>query len=88
MSEFGDREPEDAWHPQDSVAEQLRNLGQRIALLDGGPRPVGSPSALLDSITQRLRDSISMGFSDERKVTRLIQLIEDAALVRSRMEEP
>ena len=87
MSEFGDREPEDAWHPHDSIAEQLRNLGQRIALLDGQPRPLGNERALLDSLTQRIRDSISMGFSDERKVTRLIQLIEDVALVRSRMEE-
>jgi hypothetical protein len=85
MSEFGDREPEDAWHPHDSITEQLRNLGQRIALLDGEPRPLGSPSALLDSITQRIRASVSLGVSSERQVTRLIQLIEDVALVRSRL---
>lgn len=33
MSEFGDSEPEDAWHPDDPVPELLENLRRRILLL-------------------------------------------------------
>ena len=84
-STYGDAEPEDAWYPDDTLGEQLRNLGQRIALLDGKPRPLGSAHDMLASITQRIRDSIAGGLiADERSVTRLIQLIEDTALARSR----
>jgi len=33
MAEFGDSEPEDAWHPDDSVPELVDNLRRRIVLL-------------------------------------------------------
>jgi hypothetical protein len=32
-SEFGDSEPEDAWHPDDTIVEQLENIRRRIVLL-------------------------------------------------------
>ena len=31
--EFGDSEPEDAWHPDDPIPELLDNLRRRIILL-------------------------------------------------------
>jgi len=33
MSDFGDSEPEDAWHPDDPIPELLDNLRRRIILL-------------------------------------------------------
>lgn len=33
MTDFGDSEPEDGWHPDDSVLEQLDNIRRRIRLL-------------------------------------------------------
>jgi hypothetical protein len=33
MSDFGDSEPEDGWHPDDPVPELLDNLRRRILLL-------------------------------------------------------
>jgi len=30
---FGDSEPEDSWHPDDPVPEQLENLRRRLVLL-------------------------------------------------------
>lgn len=33
MSDFGDSEPEDAWHPDDPVPILLDNLRRRLALL-------------------------------------------------------
>jgi hypothetical protein len=30
---FGDSEPEDAWHPDDTIVEQLENIRRRIVLL-------------------------------------------------------
>ena len=86
MFSYGDREPEDAWDAGDSLGEHVHNLAQRIALLDGMDRPsAGNPSAVLDSITQRIRASIAVGISNERQATRLIQLIEDVALTRSQL---
>jgi hypothetical protein len=32
-SEFGDSEPEDGWHPDDTIVEQLENIRRRIVLL-------------------------------------------------------
>ena len=32
-SGFGDSEPEDSWHPDDTVEEQLENIRRRIVLL-------------------------------------------------------
>ena len=34
MSDFGDTEPEDAWHPDDHIALQVHNLLQRLDLLE------------------------------------------------------
>jgi hypothetical protein len=33
MTEFGDSEPEDSWHPDDPVPELLDNLRRRLLLL-------------------------------------------------------
>ena len=33
MSSFGDDEPEDAWHPDDPLAELLANLAKRLLLV-------------------------------------------------------
>ena len=42
MSQFED-EPEDYWHPDDPVAEQIRNLRLRLGLLFTGDAPIDSP---------------------------------------------
>jgi hypothetical protein len=44
-----DFEPEDAWDRDDAIVEQIRNLCDRIAALDGGP-----PGAGLDETQERL----------------------------------
>jgi hypothetical protein len=33
MTDFGDSEPEDSWHPDDPVPELLGNIVRRIVLL-------------------------------------------------------
>lgn len=38
MSDFGDSEPEDAWHPDDPIPEQLDNIRRRIILLVAAAR--------------------------------------------------
>lgn len=57
MSDFGDAEPEDAWHPDDELDEQLANLRRRVALL----------LAVQDRIRERLRQlAEDMEFVQER----------------------
>jgi len=36
LSEFGDYEPEDAWHPDDTIEDQVKNLRKRLEALDLG----------------------------------------------------
>jgi hypothetical protein len=38
MTEFGDSEPEDSWHPDDPVPELLDNLRRRLLLLIAAAR--------------------------------------------------
>jgi hypothetical protein len=38
VSDFGDSEPEDAWHPDDPIPEQLDNIRRRIILLVAAAR--------------------------------------------------
>lgn len=33
MTDFGDSEPEDSWHPDDPLPERLNNLRRRVILL-------------------------------------------------------
>lgn len=53
---FGDATPEDAWHPDDPVAELVANLERRAALLPGRGRrrwpddPADALEALADLV--------------------------------------
>ena len=86
MSDYGDDEPEDAWHPDDSIAEQVRNLARRMRLLDGGPEPRGTPVVVLDTIRERIIIVIKHRQKmNDRAIIRLIQLIEDAGFVSRRL---
>jgi len=42
MDDFGDSEPEDGWHPDDSVLEQLDNIRRRIRLLRDSVGPMAT----------------------------------------------
>lgn len=42
MTEFGDSEPEDAWHPDDPPRILLDNLRRRISLLRASFDPVAT----------------------------------------------
>lgn len=43
MTDFGDSEPEDAWHPDDPPRILLANLRRRLALLRAGLDAVATP---------------------------------------------
>lgn len=42
MTDFGDSEPEDSWHPDDPVPEQLDNLRRRLQLLRDSVGPMAT----------------------------------------------
>jgi hypothetical protein len=84
---FGDYEPEDAWHPDDSPGEQVENLRRRLILLlaaalagddDFELRDVLRLIAAFVAIT-RLRDLTG------RALLRADQLDEDIAFIRARL---
>lgn len=83
---FADFEPEDAWHPDDAVAELARNLGRRIALVDELPEPRGvSRAAVLGAIAHRLEQAQRRRNLNDRARLRLVQLEQDLAHARSRL---
>ena len=80
---FGDFEPEDAWQADDPVADQIRNLARRIALVDGDRRPPAT-AAGLDEIDRRIRDAYDRPISP-RNIVRLGLLLDDVGTVRARL---
>lgn len=86
MSGYGDAEPEDAWHPGDAPAEQIENLARRLTLVDGMPPPRGtSLRAVLEAIAHRADVAARRHRLTERDRLRLVQIVEDLELVRSRL---
>jgi len=82
---FGDTEPEDAWHPDDTVAEQLQNLVRRTELLTGRRlRLTGEPIDILDALRDTVRRARRKRLIG-REVVRADQLDEDIAHVFTRV---
>lgn len=84
--DFGDAEPEDAWHPDDSIVEQVENLIRRAELLLGHrlTRPGTDPESVLHALAHvvvRVRRRRPHG----RELLRVDQLDEDIEYVRSRL---
>jgi hypothetical protein len=85
---FGDDEPEDAWHPDDSLDELADNLRRRIELLDGEPTDEwgqGSLAERLAEVERRLDRRQRAGPLTDRQRLRAIDLIEDLYFVRERL---
>lgn len=82
--DFGDTEPEDAWHPDDPIPMQLDNLLRRTNLLGSLPE-LHDRDLLIEALEQRVTQiEQRRGMLDGRDLIRLEQLVEDLALVRSR----
>lgn len=83
---FGDYEPEDAWHPDDSVLEQARNLAKRIALVDHLAATKGtSPGPMLAAIRHRYELALRRRNLSDRDRLRLAQLGDDLELAEGRL---
>jgi len=86
MTEFGDDEPEDAWHPDDAIPIQLDNLVRRAELLTRkrvrlhGDEPRQVLDALADLVLKARRKRL-LG----RELVRADQLDEDIDFVRRRV---
>lgn len=86
MTGFGDYEPEDTWTVTDTPRELVRNLGRRVALLDGLPEPRGtSLRALLGAIEHRANVVQRRHRIAGRDRLRLQLLRDDIAHVRDRL---
>lgn len=79
MSGFGDTEPEDAWHPEDSTAVLIDNLRRRLDLLD---LAVLDPFDVIEGrLSVHLRRRPSMNDRDRLRVD---QIREDLGYLRNR----
>lgn len=85
MTVFNDYEPEDAWHPDDPVDEQLLNLRHRLGLLLDSDDHLSSAGEELDLYTELLAILREHRFGSDRNVLRAVDLGVDIAHVRSRL---
>jgi hypothetical protein len=81
---FGDYEPEDAWHPEDPPAEQVRNLRLRLALLFSDPPDEEDLRDELDVILAALTIARRRRLND-RNLLRADDLETDAHYVLGRL---
>lgn len=85
---FGDDQPEDAWHPDDSVAEQLDDLTRRARLLEaagpGAELIPADPAAALDAIAAVVARARTRGVTG-MELERVLELEADVAYVRGRL---
>lgn len=82
---FGDDEPEDAWHPNDPVIEQLRNLVRRAELLEGRHlRFSGDPDDVLEALGDLVAKARRRRLNG-REIVRVNQLDEDISYVAGRL---
>jgi len=86
-SDFGDSEPEDAWHPEDAIPEQVRNISLRVALLDRGPRlpPGKHVRDVLDGLIRRVQAALDERDLNARQQHRANQALEDIEFVLLRL---
>ena len=87
---FNDFEPEDAWHPQDAIPEQIHNLGLRCVLLDKGPRLLegdddNTRTAMLKELIARTEAALQQRGISERARLRAYQILDDVELVLARI---
>lgn len=85
-SDFGDIEPEDSWHPEDPVAEQLTNLVRRAELLEGRSlrAAYSDPHDTLDVLAVIVAAARRRRLTG-RELLRADQLDEDIAFIRRRL---
>ena len=83
---FGDDEPEDAWHPDDPVDEQVAQLIRRAELLDRRNIliPRGNHVVTLQALAELVALARRRRLTD-RDVVRADHLDEDIAHVRNRL---
>ena len=84
MTGFEDYEPEDAWHPEDPPAEQVRNLRLRLALLFSDPPDEEDLRDELDVILAALAVARRRRL-DDRSLLRADDLETDAIFVFGRL---
>jgi hypothetical protein len=85
MDNFGDDEPEDAWHPDDPVNEQVVNLRRRLALLIDSDEWWSPRSELL--LYRAVLALVRLNRLSPRDVLRADDLDTDIAFVLDRLEE-
>ena len=83
MSDFGDYEPEDAWHPDDAIPLLIDNLLRRLDLLDGRA-DLTRRGELVDELGERL-DALAGRARNNRDEVRYQQLVADLMWIRSRI---
>lgn len=80
--------PEDAWHPEDAVLDQVRNLYARCALLDGGRRLAAGVRnthvGQLDELVERVLKKMKQRDLDHRDRVRAELILEDVETVRAK----
>lgn len=66
--QFGDTEPEDAWHPDDPPIEQVANLRTRLALLVAASTPdeLRDELAVISDVVQVVRRRRLSGRDEHR----------------------
>lgn len=93
MSDYGDYEPEDAWHPDDEIEVQMVNirarfelLGLRLARIQSvAPEPdelIAELDSMADAIRQHGSQRVRLQSADNN---RTLMLIEDIEFVRERL---
>jgi hypothetical protein len=83
--EFGDVEPEDAWDPGDTVAEQIENLVRRGMLLEPDVLiPRGDPGVTLDALADLVRLARTRQLTERERV-RANDLDDDIKFITRRL---
>ena len=86
--EFGDVEPEDAWDPGDTPAEQVENLRRRVVLLIVAALRAGDTDAELRDVLTMITVLVAIARLrglNTRGLLRAAHLEEDIALIRNRL---
>ena len=83
MTDFGDYEPEDAWHPDDPIPLLLDNLLRRLDLLDGRA-DLARRGELIEELAERL-DALAGRARTDRDEVRYQQLVADLMWLRNRV---
>ena len=89
MSDFGDAEPEDAWHPGDPTGVLLDNICRRCSILGESrrdPPPVSDLERVVDLEHRLHRLVVRRRDMSDLEQVRVDLIAQDVAFLRTRLE--